>query len=185
MLRVAGFKNKAPQFSFICRKNVALSIEAEKIDESELQSAIEKAVIIHLRPLNASLVDYTAYADTNSIPGHYVIFWEYIVHDNGSSTSQVVPPSILEDCSLTIEESFDSVYRQDRNDGSICPLEIKIVETGAFNELMDQAISLGASMSHYKTPRSLKLASYVDLLNSKVVSNNFSPKYPTLLARNG
>ncbi|KAK1370028.1 hypothetical protein POM88_036120 [Heracleum sosnowskyi] len=40
------------------------------------------------------------------------------------------------------------------------------------------AISLGVSLSHYKTPRSLKLGPIVDLLNSKVVSNHFSPKCP-------
>ncbi|CAK8575516.1 unnamed protein product [Lathyrus sativus] len=33
ILRVAGFKNKAPQFNFICRKNVVLSIDSEKTDE--------------------------------------------------------------------------------------------------------------------------------------------------------
>ncbi|KAL8111160.1 indole-3-acetic acid-amido synthetase GH3.6-like [Apium graveolens] len=181
ILRVAGFKNKAPQFNFICRKNVALSIEADKTDEDELQSAVEKAVINHLRPLNVNLVDYTAYADKSTVPGHYVIFCEYIVLNKGSTnTSQVVPPSVLEDCCLTIEESLNSVYRQGRvADKSIGPLEIKIVEGGTFNELMDYAVSLGASMSQYKTPRSVKTTPILDLLNSKVVSRHFSPRCPT------
>lgn len=181
ILRVAGFKNKAPQFNFICRKNVALSIEADKTDEAELQSSVEKAVINHLRPLNVNLVDYTAYADKSTVPGHYVIFCEYIVLDNGSTnTSQVVPPSVFEECCLTIEESLNSVYRQGRvADKSIGPLEIKIVERGTFNELMDYAISLGASMSQYKTPRSVKIAPILDLLNSKAVSKHYSPRCPT------
>ncbi|KAK1370032.1 indole-3-acetic acid-amido synthetase GH3.6 [Heracleum sosnowskyi] len=181
LLRVAAFKNKAPQFNFICRKNVALSIEADKTDESELQSAVQKAVTNHLTPLNANLVDYTAYADTSTTPGHYVIFWEYNVHNDGSkTTSQVVPSWVFEDCCLDIEESLSSVYRQYRVAvKSIGPLEMKIVERGTFNEVMDYAISLGASLSQYKTPRSLKLGPIVDLLNSKVVSNHFSPKCPT------
>lgn len=184
MLRVAGFRNKAPQFNFICRKNVALSIDADKTDESELQSAVDKAVVNHLRPLNATLVDYTAYADTSTSPGHYVIYWEYIVHEKASTTRQVIPSSVFEDCCLAMEESLNIVYRRGRAEGYLGPLEIKIVERGSFDKLMDLAISSGASMSQYKTPRSLKLASFVDLMNSKVVSNNFSPKCPTILARN-
>ncbi|KAL8110040.1 indole-3-acetic acid-amido synthetase GH3.6-like isoform X2 [Apium graveolens] len=180
VLRVAAFKNEAPQFNFICRNNVALSIEADKTEESELQSAVEKAVMNHLSPLDVNLVDYTAYADTSTTPGHYVIFWEYNVFNGGSiTTSQVVPSWVFEDCCLDIEESLNSVYRQGRvATKSIGPLEIKIVEKGSFNEVMDYAISLGASLSQYKTPRSLKLGPIVDLLNSKVVSNYYSPKCP-------
>ncbi|WOH03463.1 hypothetical protein DCAR_0622861 [Daucus carota subsp. sativus] len=181
LLRVAGFKNKAPHFNFVCRKNVALSIDVDKTYESELHSAVVKAEINHLRPLDGNLIDYTAYADINTIPGHYVIFWEYIMYDNGSiTTSQVIPPCVFEDCCLTIEESLNSVYREGRvADKTIGPLEIKIVEKGTFNELMDYAISLGAAMSQYKTPRSLKFAPFVHLLNSKVVASYYSPKCPS------
>lgn len=105
------------------------------------------------------------------------LLFEYIVLNNGSTnTSQVVPQSVFEDCCLVIEESLNSVYRQGRvADKSIGPLEIRIVEIGTFNELMDYSISLGALMSQYKTPRSVKTAPVLDLLNSKVVSKNCSP----------
>ncbi|KAI7734175.1 hypothetical protein M8C21_016392 [Ambrosia artemisiifolia] len=174
LLRVAGFKNKAPQFSFICRKNVALSIDSDKTDEVELHQAIEKASS-HLVPLDASLVEYTSFADTTTIPGHYVIFWELCV----KSSSTHVPPSVLEDCCITIEESLNSVYRQCRaSDKSIGPLEIRLVEPGTFDKLMDYAISLGASINQYKTPRCVKFAPIIELLNSLVVSKYFSPKCP-------
>ncbi|KAJ0743113.1 putative GH3 family protein [Helianthus annuus] len=51
-LKVVGFKNKAPQFSFICRKNVALSMDSDKTDEVELHKAVENAVN-HLVPFSA------------------------------------------------------------------------------------------------------------------------------------
>ncbi|XP_002533739.2 indole-3-acetic acid-amido synthetase GH3.6 [Ricinus communis] len=173
VLRVAGFKNKAPQFNFICRKNVVLSIDSDKTDEVELQNAVKNAVN-HLVPFDATLAEYTSYADTTSIPGHYVLFWEITL--NGSTP---IPPSIFEDCCLTIEESLNSVYRQGRvSDKSIGPLEIKIVEPGTFDKLMDYAISLGASINQYKTPRCVKFAPIVELLNSRVVSSYFSPKCP-------
>ncbi|XP_059282508.1 indole-3-acetic acid-amido synthetase GH3.6 [Lycium ferocissimum] len=173
VLRVAGFKNNAPQFNFICRKNVVLSIDADKTDEVELQNAVKNAVT-HLMPFDAHVTEYTSYADTNTIPGHYVLYWELNV--NGSTP---VPPSVFEDCCLTIEESLNSVYRQGRaSDKSIGPLEIKVVENGTFDKLMDYAISLGASINQYKTPRCVKFAPIVELLNSRVVSSYFSPKCP-------
>ncbi|RID69247.1 hypothetical protein BRARA_C01348 [Brassica rapa] len=173
VLRVADFKNNAPQFSFVCRKNVVLSIDSDKTDEVELQNAVKNAVA-HLVPFDASLSEYTSYADTSSIPGHYVLFWELCL--NGDTP---VPPSVLEDCCLTIEESLNSVYRQGRvSDKSIGPLEIKVVESGTFDKLMDYAISLGASINQYKTPRCVKFAPIIELLNSRVVKTYFSPKCP-------
>ncbi|KAL8237813.1 hypothetical protein R6Q59_018894 [Mikania micrantha] len=173
VLRVAGFKNKSPQFNFICRKNVALSIDSDKTDEVELHKAVENAVN-HLMPFDTTLTEYTSYADTTTIPGHYVIIWELSLNE-----TTPIPPSVFEDCCLTIEESLNSVYRQGRaSDKSIGPLEIKIVENGTFDKLMDYAISLGASINQYKTPRCVKFAPIVELLNSRVVSSYFSPKCP-------
>ncbi|KAJ6758182.1 INDOLE-3-ACETIC ACID-AMIDO SYNTHETASE [Salix koriyanagi] len=127
ILRVAGFKNKAPQFNFVCRKNVVLSIDADKTDEVELQNAVENATK-HLLPFGASLTEYTSYADTSKIPGHYVLFWEICL-----SGSAPIHPSVFEDCCLAIEESLNSVYRQGRvSDKSIGPLEIRITEKGTF-----------------------------------------------------
>lgn len=173
VLRVAGFKNRAPQFNFICRKNVVLSIDSDKTDEVELQNAVRNA-LNHLSPFDAGVAEYTSYADTAAIPGHYVLVWELSV--KGSTP---IPPSVFEDCCLTMEESLNSVYRQGRvSDKSIGPLEIKIVEAGTFDKLMDFAISLGASINQYKTPRCVKYEPIVELLNSKVVRSYFSPKCP-------
>ncbi|XP_051126151.1 indole-3-acetic acid-amido synthetase GH3.6 [Andrographis paniculata] len=172
VLRVAGFKNNAPQFNFVCRKNVVLSIDTDKTDEVELQTAVRNAVS-HLVPFEARLTEYTSYADTSTIPGHYVLYWE--LSQTGSTQ---IPPSVFEDCCLTAEDSLDNVYRQNRVHDAIGPLEIKIVETGTFDKLMDYAISLGASINQYKTPRCVKFTPIVELLNSRVVSNYYSPKCP-------
>lgn len=172
VLRVAGFKNKAPQFNFVCRKNVALSIDSDKTDEVELHRALEKAVG-HLEPFGATLVEYTSHADTSTIPGHYVLYWELRM---GVTP---VPPSVFEDCCLAIEESLNSVYRQGRAaDKSIGPLELRVVEEGTFDKLMDYALSRGASINQYKAPRCVKFEPMVELLNSRVRCNFFSPKCP-------
>ncbi|CAK8535207.1 unnamed protein product [Lathyrus sativus] len=173
VLKVTGFKNNAPQFKFVCRKNVVLSIESDKTDEVELQNAIKNAAT-HLAPFEADVAEYTSYADIRTIPGHYVLYWE--LNLKGSTK---IPDCVYEDCCLTVEESLNSVYRQGRvSDKSIGPLEIKIVEQGTFDKLMDYAIGLGGSINQYKTPRCVKSAPVVELLESRVVANYFSPKCP-------
>ncbi|KAI3832363.1 hypothetical protein MKW92_007886 [Papaver armeniacum] len=184
VLRVSGFKNNAPQFNFICRSNTLLSIDSDKTNEMELQNAVNKAAD-HLRKLNVSLVDYTSYADTSTIPGHYVLYWELQQcnnNNNAAITSNIatsVSSSVFEECCLIMEESLSSVYRGCRvYSKSIGPLEIKIAETGTFRKLLDYAVTQGAAVNQYKTPRSVKLGPITELLNSWVLSNHFSPKCP-------
>ncbi|RZC81865.1 hypothetical protein C5167_044438 [Papaver somniferum] len=43
VLRVSGFKNNAPQFNFIRRRNVVLSIDMDKTDEIKFQKCSEKS----------------------------------------------------------------------------------------------------------------------------------------------
>eukprot|EP01018_Ginkgo_biloba_P000352 Gb_00283 [translate_table: standard] len=89
VLPVAEFHNAAPQFHFVCRKNVALSIDSDKTDEEELQNAVKNS-IKHLEPFNTRLVEYTSHADTSTIPGHYVLYWELRFMN-----SNAVPPFVF------------------------------------------------------------------------------------------
>ncbi|XAR72950.1 hypothetical protein NMG60_11019766 [Bertholletia excelsa] len=137
ILRVTGFHNSAPQFHFVRRKNVLLSIDSDKTDEADF---------------NTSVVEYTSYADTKTIPGHYVIYWELLARTRRTSL-----------------ESLNSVYRQGRvADNSIGPLEIRVVRNGTFEELMDYAISRGASINQYKVPRCVSFTPIMELLDSRV-----------------
>ncbi|KAG6767026.1 hypothetical protein POTOM_028205 [Populus tomentosa] len=174
ILLVTGFYNKAPQFRFVRRKNVLLSIESDKTDEAELHKAIENASLL-LREFNTSVVEYTSYAETKIIPGHYVIYWELLVKDPANSPTE----EVLNQCCLAMEESLNSVYRQSRvADNSIGPLEIRVVKNGTFEELMDYAISRGASINQYKAPRCVSFTPIMELLDSRVVSKHFSPSVP-------
>ncbi|KAL9247837.1 hypothetical protein vseg_021222 [Gypsophila vaccaria] len=175
ILRVTGFHNSAPQFHFVRRKNVLLSIDADKTDESELQKAIANASQL-LKAYNTSVVEYTSFADTTTIPGHYVIYWELMMESN---SGELPPSRVLDACCLEMEESLNSVYRQGRvADNSIGPLEIRVVKSGTFEELMDYAISRGASINQYKVPRCVNFTPIMELLDSRVVSANFSPSLP-------
>ncbi|XP_054787144.1 probable indole-3-acetic acid-amido synthetase GH3.1 [Prosopis cineraria] len=174
ILRVTGFHNSAPQFHFVRRKNVLLSIDSDKTDEAELQNAVENASKF-LAEFNTSVVEYTSYADTKTIPGHYVIYWELLMKDPSNPPSE----EVLNRCCLEMEESLNSVYRQGRvADNSIGPLEIRVVRNGTFEELMDYAISRGASINQYKVPRCVNFTPIMELLDSRVVSAHFSPALP-------
>ncbi|XP_078430299.1 putative indole-3-acetic acid-amido synthetase GH3.1 [Wolffia australiana] len=174
ILRVTGYHNAAPQFHFIRRKNVLLSIETDKTDEAELQKAVERAAQL-LKPCGGTVVEYTSYADTRNIPGHYVIYWELMLRDPASGPDM----EVLERCCLEMEESLNVVYRQSRAaDGSIGPLEIRVVKGGTFEEVMDYAISRGASINQYKAPRCVSAKPILELLDSRVLSCHFSPRAP-------
>uniref|UniRef100_A0A0D9X121 Uncharacterized protein n=1 Tax=Leersia perrieri TaxID=77586 RepID=A0A0D9X121_9ORYZ len=178
VLRVTGFHNAAPQFRFVRRKNVLLSIESDKTDEAELQRAVERASAL-LAPHGASVVEYTSQACTRSIPGHYVIYWELLLKTSTGTDNVVVDDDTLGRCCLEMEEALNTVYRQSRvADGSIGPLEIRVVRPGTFEELMDYAISRGASINQYKVPRCVTFPPIVELLDSRVVSSHFSPALP-------
>ncbi|CAH8274021.1 unnamed protein product [Arabidopsis lyrata] len=175
ILRVTGFHNSAPQFKFIRRKNVLLSIESDKTDEAELQKAVENASRLFAEQ-GTRVIEYTSYAETKTIPGHYVIYWELL----GRDQSNALPSEeVMAKCCLEMEESLNSVYRQSRvADKSIGPLEIRLVQNGTFEELMDYAISRGASINQYKVPRCVSFTPIMELLDSRVVSAHFSPSLP-------
>ncbi|XP_042449545.1 indole-3-acetic acid-amido synthetase GH3.8-like [Zingiber officinale] len=176
ILQVTGFHNAAPEFRFVRRKNVLLSIESDKTDEAELQAAVERAAAL-LRPWGTTVVEYTSQADTKVIPGHYVIYWELLVKEGEGG--HWPPAETLQACCLEMEEAMNTVYRQSRvADGSIGPLEIRVVGGGTFDELMDYALSRGASINQYKVPRCVTFPPIIDLLDSRVVEAHFSQSCP-------
>ncbi|XP_026452366.1 indole-3-acetic acid-amido synthetase GH3.6-like [Papaver somniferum] len=103
VLRVAGFKNNAPQFNFMRRRNVVLSIDMDKTNETEFQNAVDHLMIMS----NVSLVEYTSFPDTSTFPGHYVLYWEL----QGNNNNAVIPQKVLEECCLVMEEFLGYEYR--------------------------------------------------------------------------
>lgn len=182
VLQVAGFYNRAPQFRFICRRNVVLSIDLDKTNEEDLHRSITLAKKKLLESDNNEyLAEYTSYADTSSVPGHYVIFWEIQGLQHDDDHRQHLKPKLMEECCIAVEEELDYIYRQCRTkERSIGPLEIRVVKQGTFEKLMDLVISQGGSFNQYKTPRCVKANSgTLKLLNAHVTGSFFSPRDPT------
>ncbi|KAF0907693.1 hypothetical protein E2562_020455 [Oryza meyeriana var. granulata] len=176
VLQVTGFYNQAPQFKFICRRNVILSIDSDKTNEEDLHNSVTTAKKI-LENRNYLLLEYTSYTDTSTVPGHYVLFWE--IKSTHNKSPAPLDAQLLESCCAAAEESLDYVYRRCRaHDKSIGPLEIRLVEVGAFDALMDLLVSHGSSINQYKTPRCIESSLALKLLNSKVIACFFSPRDP-------
>lgn len=177
VLQVTGFYNRAPQFRFICRRNVVLSIDNDKTNEEDLHKSVTIAKNL-LEPYSALLVEYTSYADTSTVPGHYVLYWEIQIVD--SPALPLDHQKVLEECCIAVEEQLDYVYRRCRShDKSVGPLEIRVVEPGTFETLMDLLVSQGGSINQYKTPRCIKSNNAaLMLLDSNVKDSFFSPRDP-------
>ncbi|KAA8549180.1 hypothetical protein F0562_000864 [Nyssa sinensis] len=180
VLQVTGFHNRAPQFRFICRRNVVLSIDNDKTNEEDLHKSVTKAKKL-LEPYNVLLVEYTSYAETSSVPGHYVIYWE-IKHCTSlqvESGTPLMEAKVFQECCIAMEEELDYIYRRCRaHDKSVGPLEIRVVKPGTFERLMDMFIHQGGSINQYKTPRCIKSNAALKLLNANVKACFFSPRDP-------
>ncbi|KAL2945420.1 putative indole-3-acetic acid-amido synthetase GH3.9 [Bienertia sinuspersici] len=181
VLQVTGYHNKAPQFKFICRKNVALSLDNDKTSEDDLHKSVTIAKKL-LEPHNAMLLEYTSFADPSTVPGHYVLYWE-IRHINNNN--HVIDNGIsdlddtLRQCCITIENALDYTYRRCRShDKAIGPLEIKVVKSGTFEKLMDFFINQGGSINQYKTPRCINSKVALKLLDANVTESFVSPSDP-------
>ncbi|KAK2973822.1 hypothetical protein RJ640_011750 [Escallonia rubra] len=178
ILRVSGFHNNAPQFRFVQRRNVVLSIDTDKTNEDDLLKAITQAKLL-IEQLGLLLTEYTSYADTSSIPGHYVLFWEVKMRGNHGGDLPELDPAIMEQCCSTVEGLLDFVYRRCRTrDKSVGPLEIRVVKYGAFDALMDLCVSQGSSVNQYKTPRCVTSEEAIRILDSRLVGRFFSKTVP-------
>ncbi|KAL6595437.1 hypothetical protein ACP70R_047777 [Stipagrostis hirtigluma subsp. patula] len=180
VLRVTGFHNAAPRFRFARRGNVLLSVDLDKVDEAELQRAVERAAAPLRSSHGAAVLDYTSRACAAGIPGHYVVYWELLLTTKKKSSSSTVDMSeTLDRCCLAMEEAMNAVYRQHRALKTIGPLEIRVVRSGTFDELADHAVSGGASIGQHKVPSCVTgREAIIQLLDSRVVSSHFSPALP-------
>lgn len=154
-----------------------LSIDSEKTNEEDLHKSVSNAKKL-LEPYDFLLVEYTSFADTTTIPGHYVLFWE--IACTSVAAAAELETWLFEECCIAVEEALDYVYRRCRTyDKSVGPLEIRVVKRGTFELLMDHCISQGGSINQYKTPRCIQSGSALELLNAEVVECFFSPRNPT------
>ncbi|EOA37775.1 hypothetical protein CARUB_v10012638mg [Capsella rubella] len=179
ILQVTGFYNSTPQFRFVHRKNVVLSVRSETTTEEELLKASANATVV-LESSNLMLVGFTCYADISTFPGHYVFYWE--LKAKGVNNVFEIDKNVMVKCCSALEESFGEVYKKNRSeDGAIGALEIRVVQQGTFDSLMEYFVSLGGSIAQYKTPLCINSSSEaLAVLENKVLTRFYSERPPPL-----
>ncbi|ONK55644.1 uncharacterized protein A4U43_UnF620 [Asparagus officinalis] len=169
------------RFKFVARKGALLSVGVEKITEAELQKAVEDASGLQ-RSYGMIVEDYTSYTDVETMPGHYVMYLELTVPNGEAGESLTLldggAKKVLERCCSEMEDGFNELYKNLRMNGKVGTLEIRVVRGGTFAELMDSAVSRGASIAQYKVPRCIRVPYMLDILNRRVVSSYFSLASP-------
>ncbi|CAH2070374.1 unnamed protein product [Thlaspi arvense] len=171
ILEVTGFYNSAPQFRFVRRGNLVLSVHLEKTTDEDLLNAVTHAKMV-LESSNLMLMDFTSYVDISTTPGHYVLYWELKGKYNNDIAE--IDNKVLVNCCNVVEDSLNNSYKEYRRGGSIGALEIRVVQQGTFDALMEFFITQGASSTQYKTPICIKSPEALVVLEEKVQARFFT-----------
>ncbi|KAG9457787.1 hypothetical protein H6P81_002295 [Aristolochia fimbriata] len=177
LVKVSSFYNSTPELQFLRRKNVVLNVRTEKTTEIDLQLAMERASTTLLsmeEESRAEIVDYTSYCDLSTEPGHYVIFWEL----NGYMGPN--KEEVLQKCCDCLDGSFaDVAYVNNRKNGLIGDLELRILANGTFTTILEHYQALGSSVNQFKTPRCITSSNppVLKILQDNVIANFFSMAY--------
>ncbi|CAN7064492.1 unnamed protein product [Brassica oleracea var. botrytis] len=180
VLQVTGFYNYTPQFRFVRRKDSVLCVDVEPTTEEDILKALARATAV-LESSDLILTGFTCYGDISTVPGHYVFYVELIaIVNNGTNVLQLDNKVLVEYCCV-MEESLSSLYRRLRvKDGPIGPLEVRVVEQGTFDSLMEFFVTRGASITQYKTPICINSVEALKVLEDEVLARFFSDKAPPI-----
>ncbi|CAO2205130.1 unnamed protein product [Urochloa humidicola] len=145
VVKVAGFYNSTPKLKFVCRGILTLSINVDKNNEQDVQLAVDRAAKI-LAAERLEVIEYTSYADVSSDPGHYIVFWEL--------SAEAKDDGVLQSCCDELDRSFvDAGYVSSRKKNAIGPLELRVLQPGTFQKVLEHYLSLGAPVNQFKLPR--------------------------------
>ena len=121
-------------------------------------------------------MEYVNHKCNTNIPGHCIFYWMLSLTSTKRGSVNGGVPDV---CCQEMDQALNAMCWQSRvADTSIKPVEIRVLRSGTFEELMDYAISRGASINQYKVPRCVSFPPIVELLDSRVVSRHLSPSLP-------
>ncbi|KAE9605719.1 putative GH3 family protein [Lupinus albus] len=165
VVKITGFYNSTPEFKFIRRRSIILSINIDKNTEHDLHLAVLEASKV-LAKEKLYVVDYTSHADISELPGHYVIFFEI----SGEASEEV----LSESCT-SLEKHFliEPGYMTSLKTNNIGPLELRVVRSGTFQKILDHFVGKGISVTQFKTPRCVAATNII----LQILNENVEKKY--------
>ena len=140
VIRVTGYHHECPMIVFSYRKNQLISMYGEKVTETVLRTAV-KAMVEESR---TEILEYSVYADTETVPGHYTVLME--------SDREITPeawPYFSEVLNRKLCEIHDS-YRKKINEKTMLPLKVCFVQPQTYALYRDLKVMGGASPNQIK-----------------------------------
>ena len=140
VIRVTGYHHECPMIVFSYRKNQLISMYGEKVTETVLRSAVKAME----KESGTEILEYSVYADTGTVPGHYTVLME--------SSREITPdawPFYSEILNRRLCEIHDS-YRKKIDGKIMLPLEVKFVQPQTYALYRDLKVMGGASPNQIK-----------------------------------
>ena len=140
VVRVTGYHHECPMIVFSYRKNQLISMYGEKVTETVLRTAVEAMET----ESGTEVLEYSVYADTDTVPGHYTVLME--------SDREIGPdawPYYSEILNRKLCGIHDS-YRKKIDEKTMRPLEAKFVQPQTYALYRDLKVMGGASPNQIK-----------------------------------
>jgi hypothetical protein len=147
IVRVLEFYGQTPVIEFVEREGQVVNVSSEKTAEHHIVEAIDMAS--HL--VDERLVDYFVAPDSEETPGVYVLALEEWP-DDGENKDRVREFLRAMEASLCKVARF---YEEERQLGSIGPMEALLLKPGAFERHRNRLLEAGGSASLIKTPHAI------------------------------
>lgn len=158
VVRVVGFRGRAPLVEYAYRRGMLLDVASEKTSEPIMREAVLEAA----RHWGVQLLDFTTRADYQADPSRYEVFVE------------VNEPAVLErhaDPAHTVDVALqlgNPGYKLLRTNGRLAPLTLHALAPGTFDALKAALIAQGASAAQVKVPRVLVREEHFELVRARV-----------------
>lgn len=160
VVRVTGFRGRAPVVEYSHRRGLLLDVASEKTSEPVMRDAVLAAA----RHWGTGTVDFTTRADVAAAPGRYEVFIE--VRDAEALRRHGTPAHTV-DAALQLGNPG---YQLLRNTGRLGALVLHELEAGTFDAVRDFLVEQGASPVQVKVPRVLVREDLLALVRARVAT---------------
>ncbi|MGF1487097.1 MAG: GH3 auxin-responsive promoter family protein [Prochloraceae cyanobacterium] len=164
IVKCVKYNFKSPVVKYLYRKGSLLNIDAEKVSEIEIFTAIHNSLKVFEN--STQIVDYTTSICLKSFPHKYILYIEL----SKNIKSELEINRYRDEIDKTLL-SLNILYRKKRTESNIIDKpEIKLTKTGSFKALKEKILATKGAEPQFKMPRLLKeedLISYIEnfLLN--------------------
>ena len=144
IVRVVEFYGQTPVIEFIERQGQLIDVVGEKTAEHHIVEAIASACY----RVNARLLDYFVAPDTERTPAGYLLAIEGW---RGRSNNVQFIKEMLGAAEAALR-SVAPDYDEERELGTLGPMELVLLKPGAFERMREHLIAAGGSANQIKTP---------------------------------